>query len=364
MKNKRFLVKTLVVSFVVMMAMILKPTKVNATFDSSDVNTRLILKTTINNYSNLGDLCYEVNVPSSGTLAFTAQNGDGSVDVNYTKTIYLSSDSTFSETSSNNKELDESSEFTMTDSTFDNGETVYLYEVYDFAISNGLAINADAFTATFSDGDYLYLDISNTYVRNNAMSEYSYNATNKCRPTMYLEGIYDNGVIASRDGNFYNSICYSDGDSKTTVLDKGTINMPRFFWRFNGTASGNLLPSGKFYVGSNEATANNDGTWYETRYSDFVSFANSTIRYEGTDNNYIDEDGEHTYTETQAGASIDDNSSLESYLDNGDYKVSRSMTVTLNKDNPTGVFFDVMPFMVAIVIAGVGVVLLKKNSVK
>lgn len=364
MKNKRFLLKMLLVSVVAIIVMFLSPKSVKAYFDSSDVNTRLILKTTINNYSNQGDLRYVVTEDNSGQITFSAPNGNGSVTLDYTKSIYLSSNATFDENSSDTVQLYETSDFDITDSSFFNGTTVYLYEVYDFDISSGLAINADAFTANFSNGDYVYVNISNTSVVNNSMSEYSYSSTNQCRPTMYLEGVYDDEDLDDRTGTYYNSICYSEGGSKTAIIEKGTINMPRFFWKFYGTASGNLLPAGGFYIGDSEATVNDSSMWNECKYSAFVNFANATISYVGSDDNYVDSDGSHTYTKTSNGYGISDSTDLSSYLSDGEYKISRSMDANLNKDNPTGVFFDVMPFVVAIVIAGAGVILLKKNSVK
>lgn len=355
MKNKKILLKLVLAIVVVAIMFVLKPINANATISGNE-NYRLVLVTTINNWETTRGF---------SNLTLNTNNTNGSVydehnyvSLDYTVSFYLSSDSEY-----------DSSDISISDGTlysddFSNGDTVYLLEVYDFTVSNGYALDDQAISFTLPVDSYLSTYVENTALANTIMSGYSYNFA----PTAYIDGVYDSSIVGgSESRNFYNMIYFNSG-SKTDTISRGTIDDVKFYVSFTGSKSGNILPDGTFNVSTGL-----NGT-EQVSYYNFINFANATITYEGTDDNYINENNSvsgntsHTYTESQEGYGFSNSTNLNSNehvsVSGSNYTVSRIMNVVNNKDNPTGIFYNVLPFVVAIVIAGAGVVLLKKNSIQ
>ena len=357
MKKQKILLKLALISVIVIASMLLNPTKANANFEN---NNTLVISTYVSNWSNFSELSVSGSGSTSGEMTFT-NNGDISVSIPYTKAFYLSDDDTFDGSDS---EIDLSSSSTINSSVISESySSFYLLEVYEFDISDGMAIDADYLTAHIGDTNTLSLNnISNENVISRSMADYESGSL-----TVYLESVYSSSEYET-GRSYINYIYLSEGSNKTTELSRGSIVMPKFEFAFSGSATGNLLPYGTFEGSNSLASAKSGkGSYVECTESAFIDFANADIQYVGSDDNFIGSDGNHEYrSEVRYGANLSSDSDLSNYYDSSSqvYRISRSMTVSNNRENPTGVFFDVLPFVVAIVMAGVGVVLLKKNSIE
>ena len=355
MKNQKLFLKLVLAIILVAIAFLLKPINANATISGNE-NYRLVVVTTINNWETQYDLA-ELYLNTENTSG-SVSDSNNNVSLGYSVSFYLSDDEVY-----DNGDEPISSGSLYSDK-FSSGSNVYLLEVYDFEVSDGYALDDRALTFTLPCNNYVSSYISNTALQNAIMSNYS----SSFSPTAFVDGVYNSSEVNLSndydDRDYYNMIYFNTG-SKTDTISRGTITNPKFFVSFTGTASGNILPHGSFNVGSG------DGTVTQVTYSQFKDFANATITYEGSDDYYINEDnGSHSFTQSQEGYNFTDETNLASNEhvtvdeDGCNYTVSRSMNVVNNKDNPTGIFYNVLPFVVAIVIAGAGVVLLKKNSIQ
>lgn len=357
MKNKKLLLKLVLAIMVVAIMFISKPINVHADDidGSSNGNYRLVLSTRIDNW----DPDYRFNnftlytSDTSGTINLGENNSGLTLD--YNVNFYLSSNDQYD----SDDDLSISSGDLSSDN-FVSGSKVYLLEVYDFDIPSGYALDNKELSFELPLNSYIYTNITNNDLNRAMMSNYQ-GSTNTV--TAYIDGVYD-GEDVSESRGFYDMIYFKDeSDSKTDTKSRGSVFNPKFYVSFSGTKKGNLLPNGDFDVRSGL-----DGP-EQVSYSGFIEFANATITYSGEDSGYYNvENKSHSFEETQYGYGFNDNTNLSSAsnvrAEGNSYTVFREFNVENYKDSPTGIFYNVLPFVVAIIVAGAGVVLLKKNSIQ
>ena len=377
MRNKRLFFKLLVMTLIIALAIIFNPVTVHA----SDDDNYLVVVTKIQNYNNFGEVTLVKEDDASGSISV-----GGIATVDYTKKVVLSDDTTYS--SGDVEITDYAGASTGTDiilmgdngdsgsytTYFQDGSTVYLLEIYEFDSDDFEYVTQSTYDFNIPNADYLKFDYTNDYLNAAALENYPYSANAEFNPEVHYEGLYSSSDVT--DGrDVYDYLYFTGtGSAKSRTIEKGTIVVPNFFASFNGSVYGNLVPYGSFSfegTGASISSTNSDPT--RISYSNLIAFANSTVSYSASDDSYLSANGEHSFYRSQSGKSwgyytdLAEQSGVSYNTDSEgtpSYTYERSMTVSENRDNPTGVFLNILPFVVAIVIAGVGVVLLKKNSIK
>ena len=375
MRNKRLFFKLIVMTLIIALAIIFNPTTVHASDDNY-----LVVATKIQNYNNFGEVSLVKKDSASGSISL-----GGATTVNYTKTVALSEDTTYD---GSDYDIYNYSSASIGDaivlmgrdgdtdsltSNFSQGSTVYLLEIYEFDSDDFEYVTQSTYDFTLPNADYLRFDYTNSYLNSEALSDYSYDASTAFDPEVHYEGLYSSSDVT--DGrDVYDYLYFTGtGSAKSRTIDKGTIVVPNFFASFNGSVYGNLIPYGSFRLDSNDSLASTNTDSTRVAYTTLVSFANATISYSASDDSYLSSNGGHDFYRSQSGRSwgsdtyLPDQSGMSYSTDNEgtpSYTYVREWSITENRDNPTGVFLNILPFVVAIVIAGAGVVLLKKNSIK
>ena len=353
MKNKKiYLILFAVALFAIML--FANTTDVHA----SDTNYTLKVETTINNWQEGNGLIFVKVDENWEDISFN----DGYFQ--YTKTVYLQKQG---ETT---KHAITSSEYLSNfDGYFENGDTVKLIEEYTFrSTGSKLAVQQDF---TIDSDDYLTLGTLDQgeatgkwstgaeWQRTYASSALSnYNGENMGTLTAYYDGFYESAY------KYY--FYFADGNNKTTTYDRGQINLMSFRVYADFDVSGNLVGPDSYYWYVSPHTANSFGNYTETSSYEVVSADQFNAVVSDDFDIYIcgTPQVNNASTSFNYGTSWSD-ANVSSVETSGDY-----MYVTLTQSGdfsvtpPNGIFYNILPFAVAGLVAIAGIVILKKNSIK
>lgn len=384
MKNKRII---FIFMFILAAAILfVNPEKVKAS-DSistgSDSYNQFEVTTKIERWTPVNDLVYvkeddwstswyTKTVFLRGTLRSTGSEAE--VEISSSDFEYNSSVGGYA------VELGTSDPSSSYDFDFEYGSTVYLVEKYDISnITNEghtFVVNDIDTSYSIPTNDYLDFTFNDSTVESS--SKYDYDPSSSQQ--VYIEARFQSSTPSEeyRDKYLYPYLKDSN-DSKTYTVSQGTINLPIFCVYVDFSASGNMMPAGYFripdlpsvYWGSNNANISS-GYGYANGYV-IRNDEYSLLRYNDVD--YSSRTVEYVWNEYDVVATSGSSSSISKMVDVSRSSRSRSVTeniydyrlsTTINEDSsaPNGVFYNILPYAVAGIIAVAGIVLLKKHSVK
>ena len=375
MKNKRiFLVFILSALFLFALAGTSKAS--NSIYDGSGSYTNFEVKTKIERWSPANDLVFVKNDSWSSEWytkrVFLRGKYDGS-DVEYEiNESSFEEISTYSNTYSRAIALKDMGPFTP-------GSDVYLVEKYNVSsiASNTSSLEAGLDGHVFDDipsNDRLVFDIDDSYIVSEAMTNYPSSFDKKIYiDTRYQSGDPSDGL--NRDLYLYVYMKDNSG-SKTDEISKGTIELPIFRVDTYFTATGNTMPAGTFTMpsamhapdwGTNDPDISSGygrtigRALYNSEYSlisyrDVQSLDDNSITYSWS--------SEERIATSSNSISISPSLSGRENYDNHIYAYTLSGSATSDKSAPNGIFYNVVPFVVAGVIAVAGIIVFKRRSTK
>lgn len=379
MKSKKLMILFTILAFAIL-AFVFTP-EVHA--DTYENNSIIKVKTTIRNWSKDNYLNYNANTNSIPGVTKSVYLTDGyntTVDITNLGNVDLGADGNYSTIRDfhNGDDLEGLNNFSE-------GSTVYLYEKYDFSeklnqTNYSSPLNYTENIAEISLGSLTY-DSYYDIINANAMKNYNSNSIDSI--TAYMDVVYGTeDPSQNSSSNIVKYLYTQSGGEKTSELDLGEIIIPRFDIYMNLEAKGNLLGSGYFRADMqywDELTGNvlgwseEDEYWYKSDNTSKIynrdygfttteSLANALYGF----NYYYKEIGKDDgYDLNVSRTGWDDNELRASYnSDYGTYKLYISGTIEEHRDVPNGIFYNILPYAIAIALASIGVIILKKHSVK
>ena len=413
MKNKRIFMLMFIVGLFAIMLFI-NPNKVHAAANDNVVNNTLEVTTKIERWTRSNDLIFIKNDDWGGNSTW------------YTKTVWLRGTSI--DTSETIEVQIQESDFELDDSdgkykcslegwNYDNfayGTDVYLVEKYDVSkLKNQDNIVPGETTYTnyyLPCQDRLQLSVNNNTIKSNSTSGYN-NPANSYQ--LYIKCVYHgNPTEENRPRDII--VNMENSDEKVTTKSQGTINLPVYRLKIDSlTASGNMMPAGRFSIYGllygdgdydtvdclvygtfgHEATSSfgsaNGYIYSASEYSCFDYNFITTVEFDdptdvvyfwkGTEGDIdacgqnlnggsyspyenIDEgyDGSYYYipVETSISELVQDSNGSNTYVRTISGSISNSTSA------PNGIFYNILPFAIAGILAVSGIILLKKNSIK
>ncbi|MBQ3408644.1 MAG: hypothetical protein IJH12_05535 [Clostridia bacterium] len=375
--KKRYLFILTFAIFAILMFLSTGEVKASTIFQGGD-NQVFYVRTKIERWSNNNDLVFIKNDNWGGSEA-----NDW-----YTKTVWLTSLETgdpengasyqIQASALNNNRLILNN---LEGSPFSQGDTIYLVEKY--------VINTTSHNLRYEVGETISnilpsadrLDFSFDYssgigqtIKNTSMQNY----TPEDSYSLYTTAIAtDTDVAADRDTNVW--IYFGTATNKLQNKSKGTINLPVYAVKIDLTAQGNALKSGYISGCIGDIRI---GKYLDERCESSVGSASGIVTYDYCFNDitnkaisdytfyyYWLEDGNDFYGAVCGGDCIEfDNLTMSSLsVDNiepNTYTRTIAGTLERNQTVPTGIFYDILPFIIAGMVAIAGIILLKKNPIK
>lgn len=356
MKNKRIYLLLFAIALFALM-LFANTTDVHA----SDTNYVLNVETTINNWQEGNDLIF-VKVDNDWE--------DVSCDegrLQYTKTVYL-------------QESGNSTTYPITETkklsyySFSTGSTVKLVERYEFTGSdNNMAVER---SFGINSQDYITLgslDNNGDLIADSKWSQKTgWKKTYSDTAFEYYEGAEMGTLYAYYDSFYEGAYRYyfyfvGDNNSKTTTFDRGDINLMSFRVYTDFDLSGNLVGPDSYYWYISPSSTSSTDSFDET--TDHIVVSAGQFNDIVNDNYYIYICGtpqvDNASTSFSYGSSWGAANRSSVQTSGNDY-----MYVTLTQSGdfsvtpPNGVFYNILPFAVAGLVAIAGIVILKKNSIK
>lgn len=265
---------------------------------------------------------------------------------------------------------------------FDLGSDVYLVEQYDvsslanYYSNEHWTVGATDSSHSLSSSDRLVLDVNDSTITDTSFANYNPSSSDK---TLYVEARYQSETPSSENRDLYLYVYMENNSEKTNEVDQGTINLPVYEVYVDFTAYGNCMPAGTFSApsalsapewGSNNPTTSSNYGYYQGRalynsnyslitYRDIQSLDDDSITYSWSSNEHV--------VATNGGSSYSVSPDLsctdyDTYYN--EYTFTLSGTISANRSAPNGVFYNIIPFVVAGVIAVAGIIVFKKRSTK
>ena len=384
MKNKKIY---LFIVAIVLLAIMLFATSTNVyasngvSFESGTSNTTFYVYTAIERWTPANDLVFTKN--------------DNWSESWYTKRVYLSDTTDLSST--NSVEITESMLDTDTNEVslnginhsnfniFTCGSTVYLVEEYDIsdlednASYSDFKIDNENTNYSLPCKDRLSLDIDDSSIVNTSMSQYS-----PSNHELYIQAKYQSSSVSESNRDIYIYPFLKDSsNSKVTSESQGTIQLPIFNIDVDSlSASGNAMHAGYFqfdwsnfgdssFISSNNSSSVSSSYGYLSgnlikkdnysllSYSDLSNISNSiSVTYSWSDQNVATKTSSSISFSADIGSIGTDSSTTNAY------KRTISGSISRDASAPNGVFYNVLPFAIAGIVAILGIVILKKNSIK
>ena len=380
MKNKRiFMLMFIVGLFAVMMFM--NPNEVHAA-TTYNTNFDFVKVTEIQRWTPENDLIYR-KVENWG--------GDSTW---YTKEVYLSNTATpdFSTNSWQLMEITDNGDTFYNEGSDYEGQTLYLIEKYTInltSVGDSLAVGETNIAGYIPTGDYLDFNFNNTTIKTNSTINYikneSSNSYQACVEKLFTSGTAD---TENRDTTVY-AYVKNSSEAKVTSASRGSIVLPIFNLKVSMSASGNMVPAGHFAIHfarddqywGNDIDANTStsslgsasGYFLKKDYCSSLTydyFSNPVYDvYYRWSNNEPDIYGKSysnigNWNQYELNSSEYTVSEIEEDTGNNTYYRTVSATLNWNKTAPNGIFYNILPFAIAGILAVAGIALLKKNSIK
>ncbi len=351
-------------------------------FDEYSSNTKFYVYTAIERWTPANDLVFEKHDDWSGSWYTKRVYLRDDYDSNYNHSVEITS----SMLDSNNKvSLNgiNNSDFNV----FDCGSTVYLVEEYDisnldsYASYSEFKIDSENTSYSLPCEDRLSLDIDDSSIVNTSMSQYS-SPSDSYR--LYIQAKYQSSSADESNREIYIYPFLKDSsNSKVTSESQGTIQLPIFNIDVDSlSASGNAMHAGYFqfdwsnfgdssFISSNNSSSVSSSYGYLSgnlikkdnysllSYSDLSNISNSiSVTYSWSDQ-YV-----ATNTSSSISFSADIGSIGTDSSTTNAYKRTISGSISRDASAPNGVFYNALPFAIAGIVAILGIVILKKNSIK
>lgn len=349
-------------------------------FESGTSNTTFYVYTEIERWTPANDLVFEKHDDWSGSWYTKRVYLRDDYDSNYNHSVEITS----SMLDSNNKvSLNgiNNSDFNV----FDCGSTVYLVEEYDISNLDDYASYSD-FTIDEENRDYslpcedrLSLDIDDSSIVNTSMSQYS-----PSNHELYIQAKYQSSSVSESNRDIYIYPFLKDSsNSKVTSESQGTIQLPIFNIDVDSlSASGNAMHAGYFqfdwsnfgdssFISSNNSSSVSSSYGYLSgnlikkdnysllSYSDLSNISDSiSVTYYWSSQYVATNSSSSTSFSANIGSIGTDSSTTNAY------KRTISGSISRDASAPNGVFYNVLPFAIAGIVAILGIVILKKNSIK
>lgn len=355
-------------------------------YDSSnEMKGKIVVRTTINNWSSTNDLVYDVDVNDN-----FVNDTDGWLYSNnnyYTKTAYLEGKinnvTTQKNLSFQDYNLDQNNNF-----NFDEGTTVTLVEIYDFndylneqyrssfadyeqnqdALSGNIGnsitsiISEDKLKFSWEDDDTL--DSFDRYILS-----YTKGTNFDASRSIYFDYVYDSENISTSRNIVEYLYSSNDNTTKSNIITRD-LNVPRYRVYGSLSAKGNIAGLTEFQLQLPDSRTCYCGHSSCSGYfSDYGSNEPANLSYEEI--KYVLENSPIAYgagggsgaTVYTYGNSWSDANMSQDWSD-GVLTVSFTQSGTENVSVPNGLFYNILPFVIILGIAGAGFVILKKNKVK
>lgn len=373
MKNKKiYLILFAVALFAIML--FANTTDVHATVYGAE---DFYIRTKIERWSDNNDLVFTKNDDWNGTW--------------YTKTVYLTTNETGDPTDTTNggtyvqiteERLDNENKYYLNINNFQNGSDVYLVEKYHITSTSSMnaVLGGTGSSNTLPSNDSLDFSFDTSTgtigetIKNNSMQNYYPDGSYSIKAVL----LYDSSDPSSeyRSTDIYLSMSDFSGDTsvKTDSESKGTINLPIYGLKAGLRASGNLVSAGYFGVevdtGSNNDEYPNAGSGIGSTSGYVEKNDNYSLRsYESITNYYstpwyywnsnaATSSGRENVQNIEISELTQDTDLTNTYYRTiyGTYEDSQSIS--------NGIFYNILPFAIAGLVAIAGIVILKKNSIK
>lgn len=260
-----------------------------------------------------------------------------------------------------------------------NGTDIYIVEVFELNMNN---FSYSDFTVgeereyDFPSPTTISLNISGstmaTSIATEAMKDYSPTTDSY---TLKIQSKYQSETPDEESRDIYIYPYLEKDGTKIANIDLGTITLPVFYYSLNLTATGTGMPAGYFYshtsilnssdgisivestygsaVGDLGRTEND--SYSALQYSEFINPSSISMTYNSSDSNSYSND----FTLTEANGGI-------SFVNTGNNVWKKVLTKQLesNVSIANGIFYNVVPFVLIAIVAVLGIVILKKNSIK
>lgn len=358
-------------------------------FESGTSNTTFYVYTAIERWTPANDLVFTKNDEWSGSWYTKSVYLRDTNDSNYTNSVEITESMIDTDTHEVSLNGINNSNFNI----FTYGSTVYLVEEYNISSLTSEASYSN-FTIDQENTDYslpcedrlsLGIDTSNSMERtivNTSMSQYT-SPNSSCQ--LYIQSKYQNSSITESNRDIYiypfmkNSL-----SEKVTKLSQGTIKLPIFNVDVNSlSAYGNAMHAGGFQLDlsnfgdSTFISEHNSPTGVSSSYGYYSGHIIQNDNYSllsYSDLNSLSNSVNATYSWSSQDVATNSSDSISFSADLGSigtdstttnsYKRTISGSISRETSAPNGVFYNVLPFVIAGIVAILGIVILKKNSVK